>query len=75
MKFYKDAIMDHLYSIQHDILLTMLKWGPGQPYVHPTNLFHHLGHTCTIKSKNIHVFIAEYSEGRSDKCRENLTQA
>jgi len=45
VKLYTDAVLDYLYEIPYDTLLFLAagKWGPGQPYTHPVNLFRHIG--------------------------------
>lgn len=74
---YTNYVIENLHAVPHDLLISSLEWGPvGRPYyyyIHPTNLFHHLGQTSTIPERNDPLFIAMYADLRSDVCGEALT--
>jgi len=70
---YTNYVIENLHEVPHDLLISDQGWGaPERSYIHPTNLFHHLGQTSTIPERNDPSFLALYTALRSDICGELL---
>ena len=72
VSFYVDSVLHRLYDFPYDVTV-IEEWAAGRrQYVHPRNLFHHIGFVSTEARRNDPVYRATYAELRGDRCFENL---
>lgn len=69
---YTRSVLDRLHVFPYDVTI-IEEWAPGRRlYIHPRNLFHHVGYVSTEPSRNAPAYRQAYAELRGDVCFERL---